>query len=120
MGRLESEHIKYSGLALFDTLSQPIIEINVDSRLDDNDEIHLGNIEFKVITTLGHTSGSICLYCAQNKLLLSGDTLFSGTWGRTDLPTSSFEDIMTSIANKLMILPEDTIVYPGHRKTNND
>ena len=52
-----------------------------------------------------------------DKLLLSGDTLFCGTWGRTDLPTSSsFEDIMASIANKLMILPEDTIVYPGHGK----
>ena len=92
------------------------MEINVDSRVDDNDVIHLGDIQFKVITTPGHTIGSICLYCAEHKLLLSGDTLFCGTWGRTDLPTSSFEDIMASIANKLMILPEDTIVYPGHGK----
>ena len=56
------------------------------------------------------------MYCAKHKLLISGDTLFSGTWGRTDLPTSSFQDIIASITNKLMILPEDTIVYPGHGK----
>ena len=46
--------------------------------------------------------------------MFSGDTLFRGTWGRTDLPTSSLEDIMDSIMNKLLKLPDDTIVYPGH------
>ena len=49
-------------------------------------------------------------------MLFSGDTLFRGSWGRTDLPTSSFEEIIKSITKKLMILPEETIVYPGHRK----
>lgn len=116
MGRIESEHAKSSDIILFENMGLPIIEINVDARLDDNDKIHLGNLQFKVITTPGHTDGSICLYCAENKLVISGDTLFSGTWGRTDLPTSSFEDIIASISNKLMILPEDTIVYPGHGK----
>lgn len=53
-------------------------------------------------------------------MLFSGDTLFRGSWGRTDLPTSSFEDIISSITNKLITLPEDTIVYPGHRKINNN
>ena len=48
-------------------------------------------------------------------LLISGDTLFRGAWGRTDLPTSSFTDIIASITNKLMKLPDETIVYPGHR-----
>ncbi len=51
-------------------------------------------------------------------MLFSGDTLFRGAWGRVDLPTSSFEDIISSITNKLINLPEDTIVYPGHRKIN--
>ena len=46
--------------------------------------------------------------------MLSGDTLFRGTWGRTDVPTGSIEDIMNSITNKLMKLPDDTICYPGH------
>lgn len=116
MARLESDFLKDAGTIIFDALNLPVIEINADSRVDDNDVIHLGNIQFKVITTPGHTIGSMCLYCAEHKLLLSGDTLFSGAWGRTDLPSSSFEDIIASISNKLMVLPEDTIVYPGHGK----
>ncbi len=51
-------------------------------------------------------------------MLFSGDTLFRGAWGRVDLPTSSFENIISSITNKLINLPKDTIVYPGHRKIN--
>lgn len=50
-------------------------------------------------------------------MLFSGDTLFRGTWGRCDLPTSSFEDIIDSITKKLMLLPNSTIVYPGHGKS---
>lgn len=91
--------------------------IQVDSRLNDNDLIHLGDLEFKIIHTPGHTKGGICLYCEQHKLLFSGDTVFRRTWGRTDLPTGSFPDIIKSITNKLMILPEDTIIYPGHGKS---
>lgn len=91
--------------------------LDADSRLNDNDLLHIGNMEFKVIHTPGHTRGSICLYQEKEKLLFSGDTLFRGYWGRTDLPTSNFEQIMSSITNKLMKLPDDTIVYPGHGKS---
>ena len=49
--------------------------------------------------------------------MFSGDTMFRGTWGRTDLPTSSIVDIMNSITKKLLVLPEETIVYPGHGKS---
>ena len=98
----------------------PNIELEADSRLNDGDLIHLGEMEFKVIHTPGHTKGSISLYLASEKLVFTGDTLFRGTWGRTDLPTSSFTQIIESITNKLMILPENTIVYPGHRKIYND
>lgn len=91
--------------------------IEVDSRLNDNDLIHIGEIEFQIIHTPGHTKGGICLYCKEHKLLFSGDTVFRRTWGRTDLPTGSFVDIINSITNKLMILPEDTIIYPGHGKS---
>lgn len=88
--------------------------IEKKSRLNDNDLLHIGNIEFRIIHTPGHTVGSICVYCEKEKLLFSGDTMFKGSWGRTDLPTSSFEAIISSITNKLMVLPSDVIVYPGH------
>lgn len=93
------------------------LTIEVDARVDDNDLLHLGELEFKVIHTPGHTSGGSCLYCEEEKLLFSGDTLFRGTWGRTDVPTGSFEDVISSITKKLMILPDETIVYPGHGKS---
>ena len=96
------------------------VTVEPDSRLDEQDLIHVGDIEFKVLHTPGHTQGGICLYSEKEKLLFSGDTIFRGSWGRTDLPTSSFEEIIKSITEKVMILPEDTIVYPGHRKINND
>ena len=92
----------------------PQIYLEADSRLDDGDKIHLGNLEFLVILTPGHTKGSTSLYCEKEGCLFSGDTLFRGTWGRTDLPTSSREAIMDSIVNKLLILPDETMVYPGH------
>lgn len=91
--------------------------IEADSRLNDQDLIHIGDIEFKIIHTPGHTKGGICLYQEKEKILFSGDTIFRGTWGRTDLPTSNFEDIIKSITEKIMVLPEDTIIYPGHGKS---
>ena len=91
------------------------IVLEPDSRVDDDDLLHIGNIEFKVIHTPGHTNCSTCLYCKEHKMIFVGDTIFRETWGRTDLITSSFEDIIKSITKKLMTLPEDTIVYPGHR-----
>lgn len=91
-------------------------ELEADSRVDDDDLIHIGNIEFKTIATPGHTKGGMCLYSEKEGLVFTGDTMFSGTWGRTDLPTGSFEELITSITDRLMILPDDTIVYPGHGK----
>ncbi len=93
------------------------IELDVDSRVDDGDLIHLGNLELRVIHTPGHTKGGSSLFCEKEKCLFSGDTLFRGTWGRTDLPTSDREAIMNSIVKKLLILPDETIVYPGHGKS---
>ena len=89
--------------------------LEADSRLDDKDTIHIGNLAFTVLHTPGHTQGSMCLYNQEENMLFSGDTIFYGTWGRTDLPTGSFQDIMNSITRKLMCLPDETIVYPGHR-----
>ena len=102
-------------LAYYIKIENP--ELEADSRIDDGDLIHVGDIEFKVIATPGHTKGGVSLYCEKERLVFTGDTMFSGTWGRTDLPTGNFEELMDSITNKLMKLPGETICYPGHGKT---
>lgn len=114
--RIESENLNNPQINLCNYIGMADIELDVDSRVDDKDLIHIGDIELEVIYTPGHTKGGTSLYCAKQKMLFSGDTLFKGTWGRTDLPTSSLEDIMDSIINRLLVLPDDTIVYPGHGK----
>lgn len=112
--RDDSEGLKDLGINLSEYMGRIVEPIEADSRVDDQDLIHVGNIELKVIHTPGHTAGGSCLYSEKEKLLFSGDTLFKGTWGRTDLPTGNFVEIIQSIANKLLVLPDDTIVYPGH------
>ena len=114
--REDEEGLYNNAISLTYYIGMDDITLEADSRVEEGDLIHIGNLEFKVIHTPGHTKGGSCLYCEKEKLLFSGDTLFRGTWGRTDLPTSSFPDIIDSITNKIMKLPEDTIVYPGHGK----
>lgn len=114
--RIDAIGLNDAKINLSEIIGLPEIELEADSRIDDNDLIHLGNLEFRVIHTPGHTAGSTSLYCEKEKCLFSGDTIFCGTWGRTDLPTSSREDIMNSITKKILILPDDTLIYPGHGK----
>ena len=85
--------------------------------ISDGDVINLLDLDIKCISTPGHTKGGICYYIESEKMLLSGDTLFYKTFGRTDLYSSSFNDICDSIINKLFLLPSDTNVYPGHGET---
>ena len=115
--RLDSEGLNDPNINLTGVIDMSEIELEADSRIDDEDLLHIGELEFKVVHTPGHTCGSSCIYCKDENLLISGDTLFRGTWGRTDLPTSDFMAIIDSITNKLMTLPDDTIVYPGHGKS---
>lgn len=115
--RTESENLRNPEITLNYYIGIPDIKLEEDSRIDDGDLIHIGEIEFRVIHTSGHTNGGTSLYCEKEKMLFSGDTLFRGTWGRTDLPTGSLVDIMSSITDKLLVLPSDTIVYPGHGKS---
>lgn len=93
------------------------LKIEDVSRVDEGDKIHIGRHEFQVIHTPGHTECGSSLYSKDEKLVFTGDTMFRGTWGRTDLPTGSIDKIMDSIMNKLLKLPDDTIVYPGHGKS---
>lgn len=115
--RFDAEGLNNQSINLTWYIGMEEIKLEADSRVDDKDTIHIGNLEFQIIHTPGHTRGGSSLYCKEQGLLFSGDTLFRGTWGRTDLPTSSLEEIMDSIIHKLMILPEETIVYPGHGKS---
>ena len=116
ISRPDSEGLYNEAINLAYVINMEKPELEADSRVDDDDLIHVGNIEFKVIATPGHTKGGLCLYSEKEKLVFTGDTLFSGTWGRTDLPTGSFVEIITSITERLMTLPDHTIVYPGHGK----
>lgn len=112
--RFDAEGLYDSSINLRKYIGLTSENLEADSIVDDNDLIHIGELEFRVIHTPGHTKGGSCLYCEEEKLLFSGDTLFKGTWGRTDLPTSDFVSIINSITNKLLVLPDETIVYPGH------
>lgn len=69
---------------------------------------------FKVIFTPGHTAGSVCYLVESEDILISGDTLFMESLGRTDFPTGSQSQILSSIKERLFTLPDDTLVYPGH------
>jgi hydroxyacylglutathione hydrolase len=84
-----------------------------DLLLHDGDVVKVGQLEFIVIHTPGHSPGGISLYIEKEKVVFTGDTLFKSSIGRTDLLDSSRENIIESV-NALMKLPADTIVYPGH------
>jgi hydroxyacylglutathione hydrolase len=87
--------------------------INADIKVDDNDVVRVGNIPIKVIHTPGHTPDSICLL-VDNQKLLTGDTLFVGECGRTDLPGGNSKNMYHSLFYKILKLDDDTEVYPGH------
>ncbi len=83
-----------------------------DRLLKDGDQIDIGDLQFEVLYTPGHSSGGISL--SGHGVVFSGDTLFNFGIGRTDFPGCSHERLMKSIREKLMVLPDETIVYPGH------
>ena len=85
-----------------------------DHHPDEGDEIEVEGLKLKVIHTPGHTPGSLSYYT--EGMLFSGDTLFQGSIGRTDLPGGSYEQEMASIVDKLLALPDDTVVLPGHMR----
>lgn len=89
-------------------IKRGVKEIKPDGFLKDNDQF----LNFKVIHTPGHTAGSICLYCQEENILFSGDTLFAYTYGRCDIDGNE-EDMKMSL-KKLMALDDKTIIYPGH------
>lgn len=92
----------------------PALSIKADVLADDNAVLDLIGWQWRVIHTPGHTAGSVCYYIEAEGVLFSGDTLFEESLGRTDLPTGDGSTIVTSILKRLLVLPDDTMVYPGH------
>lgn len=82
--------------------------------IKDGEVLQLAGMQFEVIYTPGHTMGGVCYYVKEEKTLFSGDTLFLGSVGRSDFPTGNEEMLKCSIREKLLVLPEDVAVYPGH------
>jgi len=91
-------------------------KVAIDQSVGDADRLKVGAIEATVMHTPGHTEGSVCLYFPAQQKLIAGDTLFAGSIGRTDLPGGSMEKILQSLHTKLLALPDETIVVPGHGK----
>jgi glyoxylase-like metal-dependent hydrolase (beta-lactamase superfamily II) len=93
------------------SLGGPYASMSKPTLLNNGDLISVGSLGLKVIHTPGHTPGSICL--SWERVLFTGDTLFQGGIGRTDLPGANERDILSSL-RRILSLPEDTIIYPGH------
>ena len=88
--------------------------VEVDYNVGHDETISVGSHNATVLHTPGHTEGSICLYFPVEKKLIAGDTLFAGRIGRTDLPGGSFKKLMNSLHERVLALPDDTVVVPGH------
>jgi hydroxyacylglutathione hydrolase len=86
----------------------------IDQSVGESDLVRAGSLAATVLHTPGHTEGSICLYFAGEKKLIAGDTLFAGSIRRTDLPGGSYSKIIRSLHEKVLALPDETIVVPGH------
>lgn len=82
--------------------------------VSDEQILRIAGFEIRVIHTPGHTAGGCCYHIPEENVLFSGDTLFRGSVGRTDLPTGSMGELVRSVREKLLVLPEETRVYPGH------
>lgn len=82
--------------------------------VEDGEEMELAGLKFRVLHTPGHTAGGCCYYFYEEGVLISGDTLFCASIGRTDFPTGSSSQLVRSVREKLFVLPEETRVYPGH------
>jgi hydroxyacylglutathione hydrolase len=85
-----------------------------DKLIQDKEVLKFGNIELEVIFGPGHAPGHVAFYNKENNILIAGDILFKGSFGRVDLPGGSMEILKQTIYNRMFTLPENTLVYPGH------
>lgn len=99
------------------TMMGAYLSMKADVLFADGDVLELAGMKLKVISTPGHTIGSVCFYIEEEKVLISGDTLFEASVGRSDFPTGSSRQLIDSIKTRLFVLPDDTDVFPGHGGT---
>ena len=100
--------------ALMFGLSEKVSDVAITGYLEDGDTVKVGNGELKVLAVPGHSQGSIALYDKADGFVITGDALFAGSIGRTDLPGGNMQQLLQSIRAKLLTLPPETVVYPGH------
>lgn len=91
-----------------------VSNVGIEHNLKDGDRIMIGNSTLEVLAVPGHSPGSIALYSPEDGFVITGDALFRGSIGRTDLPGGDFPTLINSITSKLLSLPDSTIVFPGH------
>lgn len=109
----EKELLQDARLNLSKSMQEPCT-LEADVYVKDGDEITIAGMTCKVISTPGHTTGGTCYYFEEGGFVVCGDTLFAESVGRTDFPTGSMSTLVRSIKEKLFILPEETLAYPGH------
>ena len=112
--REEDQLLKDPSMNLSGSYGTPQITIQADHLIGDGDRLALVGFDWQVITTPGHTGGSVCYRIESEEVLFAGDTLFLESVGRTDLPTGDSMLIIHSVLKKLFTLPDQTMVYPGH------
>ena len=110
--RLDASKLGEVRKVVYESLGFELYSPPADAFIDEGDIIKFGNASLKVIYTPGHSKGSVSL--VGENCIFSGDTLFAGSIGRYDFPDSSFEEIMNSLRKKILTLPDNFIVYPGH------
>lgn len=88
--------------------------VEADEYLSDGDKLSVAGMDISVLFTPGHTKGSVCYLFENEGILIAGDTLFNQSVGRSDLPTGNGRTLIDSIRKKIMVLPNETVVYPGH------
>lgn len=108
----DAEMLKDGNKNFSKILTGKSMSIIPDVELEDKDEIKLGDLNFEIIHTPGHTRGGICIKV--ENIMMTGDTLFNKSIGRTDFPGGSFEEIIQSIKEKIFKYDDDTVIYPGH------
>lgn len=99
---------------MFHLRTPELLPVVIDTPINDDDGITLGDEKLIAIHIPGHTQGSIAYYCPTSQFVVTGDALFYGSIGRTDLPGGNYAQLISSIQKRLFTLPTETIVYPGH------